>query len=265
MGRCARLCGVRAVVPAGHGRADDGPGAAGRDRDLHGGVELRAPDGRGLPGAERVDAGAGDGAQAAGDGVAARRRLSRRFGVAGRSTTAPTWRATTTWSCRRQPPSQRPRLPRPVAARRRVRRLGQRRHARHRRRARMGARQHRAVRRRSHERHDLRRVRRWQQGRLPARHAVGARSVPPRASARAARCSRRTPTTPRATTPTRCSSNSASAPTSRRSASSTPRRSCRHRVAISGSGLAGRCGLRPDTLPQPAAASRRRGARGIRH
>ena len=45
MGRRARLRGVRAVMPAGHGRTDDRPGDAGRDRDLHGGVEPRAPDG----------------------------------------------------------------------------------------------------------------------------------------------------------------------------------------------------------------------------
>ena len=47
---------------------------------------------------------------------------------------------------------------------------------------------------------------------------------------------------------------SVSAPTSKRSASSTPTRSCRHRVAISGSGLAAaRAGFGPDALPQPAA------------
>ena len=59
MGRSPRLRRVRAVVPADRGRRDDRPGAAGRDRDHDGRLEPRAPDGRGLPRAQRVDAAAG--------------------------------------------------------------------------------------------------------------------------------------------------------------------------------------------------------------
>ena len=90
-----------------------------------------------------------------------------------------------------QPPARRARLPRPVVAlRRRVRGVGQRRHARPRARARVGARQHRTVRRRPGQRDDLRRVGRRLQGEHAARDAVGTWAVPPRHRAERPRADR---------------------------------------------------------------------------
>ena len=144
MGGRARLPRLRTVVPTDRGRRDDRPGAPGGDRAAHGRVEPRARDGRGLPRPQRLDA----------------RPPATPSGRCWCGCTAAAWRVgSASWPLYDFTNLARNNdvvvvgvnhrlgvlgLPRPVAPRRRVRRLRQRRDARHRRRARVGARQHRA-------------------------------------------------------------------------------------------------------------------------
>ncbi len=206
--------------------------------------------------------GAGDGAVASRPGMAARRWDERRVGVVA---AVRLHEPGAQQRCRRrryQPSPRRPRVPRRVASRRRVRRLGQRRHARHRRRARVGARQHRPLRRRPGKRDDLRRVRRRQQDHLPARHAVCAGTVPQRVRDEWSDARRADPRS--GTGDERPHTRTPRGRHRRRDIAQARRRSVRAGIARSL-----RWGRRPlrrrsHHQSQPSSPSRGRGARGIR-
>ena len=129
------------------------------------------------------------GGAAAGDGVAAWRRVLLRVGEQPAAAGHAAVPARRRGAGGGEPAAEHLRLPGPVAGRRPgIRAVGQCRHAGHGRGAALGARQHCRVRRRSRQRHDLWRVGRRRKGQHADGDARGARAVPPCHRAERRRC-----------------------------------------------------------------------------
>ena len=183
MGRRARRDRLSRPCAATAGPARAAPGTAHDPRPGR-----RHPGERGLPDPQRLDARHRRRREAAGDGLAAWRRLRLRLGQPRGHRRRQPGAARRCRRGQRQPPPQHLRLSAPRRSRRRaLRAFRQCRHARPGRGARMGARQHRGVRRRSRQRDDLRRVGRRREGQRPAGDAGGARACSIAPLSRAAR------------------------------------------------------------------------------